>query len=447
METILAAGVFFSGFVKDMLCLPRPLSPPLTRITMSGSAALEYGFPSTHSTNAVSVAAYAILLLRQNESNISPEMSRNLQILAYLYASSIVLGRVYCGMHGFFDVIVGSLLGVAIAYAQFYLGPLKDEYLFSGTFQSLFVIFLVICVLVRIHPEPADNCPCFDDSVAFAGVVLGCDLGAWHFAQSRYNDGRSSYPSTVPFSIEELGWPKVIGRIVLGVVTVFLWRATAKPTLLKTLPPIFRVIENLGLDLPRRFFKPASQYKSVPYQRDDDNVIPSARDIPNMLTNIHRRRAISVGPQSEADAYEALAYRKKRRRDSLKGLQVPISPTSPTKESEQGKDYFATSTQTASHSRKRSLSLEEFRAQMGTSPAVLSPNAVLTPDTRNINDKVDMDPNAEDEMDRTELFATVLKPRVRYDVEVVTKLIVYSGIAWLAVEGNPILFYHIGLGM
>lgn len=253
METILAAGVYFSGFMKDMLCLPRPLSPPLTRITMSGSAALEYGFPSTHSTNAVSVAAYAILLLRQNETNISATTSWYLQVLAYFYATSIVLGRLYCGMHGFFDVVVGSLLGVIIAYAQFYLGPLKDEYLFSGTYKSLIIVFLVIAVLVRIHPEPADNCPCFDDSVAFAGVVLGCDLGAWHFARSRYNDHQSWYPSTVPFNIEVLGWPKVIARIMLGVVMVFLWRATAKPTLLKILPPIFRVMENLGLDLPRRF--------------------------------------------------------------------------------------------------------------------------------------------------------------------------------------------------
>jgi dihydrosphingosine 1-phosphate phosphatase len=36
---------------------------------------------------------------------------------------------------------------------------------------------------------------------------------------------------------------------------------------------------------------------------------------------------------------------------------------------------------------------------------------------------------------------------VRYDVEVVTRLIVYAGIGWIAVEWNPILFHVIGLGM
>lgn len=411
---------------------------------MSGSAALEYGFPSTHSTNAVSVAAYAILLLRQGDSNISPETSRYLQALAYFYASSIVLGRIYCGMHGFFDVICGSLLGVAIAFAQFYFGPAKDEYLFSGSFENVLIIFLVVLVLVRIHPEPADDCPCFDDSVAFAGVVLGCDVGAWHFSRSRYADLTAQYPSTVPFSIEALGWPKVVARIVLGVVMVFLWRTAAKPTLLKSLPPVFRVVEHLGLDLPRRFFKPASQYKSVPLQKDDDNVIPAARNIPNFLNNIRRRRAISVGPQSEADAYEALAYRKKRRRDSMKGSATPAPII---KDNEPAKDYFGTASKTASHSRKRSLSLEEFRAQMGASSTFLSPNTITTPYSPNMNGAAGMDSGAEDEMDRTELFSRVQKPRVRYDVEVVTKLIVYCGIAWIAVEGNPILFHHVGLGL
>lgn len=45
------------------------------------------------------------------------------------------------------------------------------------------------------------------------------------------------------------------------------------------------------------------------------------------------------------------------------------------------------------------------------------------------------------------MFSKLEKPRVRYDVEVITKLIVYAGIAWIAVEGAPILFETIGLGI
>lgn len=439
---ILAAGVYFSGFVKDLLCLPRPLSPPLTRITMSGSAALEYGFPSTHSTNAVSVAVFSILLLRDDSSPFNQQTSIYLQVLAYFYAFSIVLGRLYCGMHGFFDVFWGSVLGAVIAFGQFYLGPARDDWLLSGTVQTVMVTGAIIAILVRIHPEPADDCPCFDDSVAFAGVIFGIDLGCWHYAHSDYSDKTAWHPSTVPFSVEGLGWPRVVARVLLGVLVVFIWRAVAKPSLLKVLPPIFRRVENLGLDLPRRYFKPASQYKTVPDQGNGDNVIPSARDIPSMLTNLRRRRAVSVGPQSEADAYEALAYREKRRRDPAKSTETPAIQQT---ENSNGQDYFNTVSMTASHSRKRSLSLEEFREQMGTSANMLSPMAVASPLPANGHTEAEM--KAEAERYKSELFATVQKPRVRYDVEVVTKLIVYSGIAWLAVEGNPILFHHIGLGL
>jgi len=407
---------------------------------MSGSAALEYGFPSTHSTNAMSVAVFAILLLNDERNTLSTTVTVYLQILAYLYAFSIVLGRVYCGMHGFFDVVCGSLLGALIAVTQFYLGPVRDEWLFSESAQGLIISILVVLVLVRTHPEPADNCPCFDDSVAFAGVVVGIDLGSWHFAKTQYIDPLAAYPSTVPFDIHELGWIKVAARIVLGVVVIFVWRAVMKPTLLGALPPIFRVIEQLGLDLPRRFFKPASQYKTVPDQRDDDNVIPSARDIPHLLNNFRHRRAISIGPQSEADAYEALAYRQKRRRDSLKEAEVPSTST------KKEKDYFSGASTTATRTRKRSASLEEFREQMGASSAVLSPYVVVTPPGANAGANPSQH-SAQDEMDKNELFGGIQKPRVRYDVEVVTKLIVYTGIGWLAVEGNPILFHHLRLGI
>ena len=132
---------------------------------MSGSAALEYSFPSTHSTNAVSVAVYALFALNSPDSSITGRMNFMMQLLFSWYAFSIVLGRVYCGMHGFFDVIIGSLLGVLLGVIQCVYGDDFDEYLYSGTFKEPFIILLIILVLVRIHPEPADDCPCFDDSV------------------------------------------------------------------------------------------------------------------------------------------------------------------------------------------------------------------------------------------------------------------------------------------
>lgn len=406
---------------------------------MSGSVALEYGFPSTHSANAMSVAMYSIHLLRTGESAGTP-INTALQGLSYFYFFSIALGRLYCGMHGFFDVIWGTALGAAIAFIQCKYGDAFDLLLYEGNIQQLIIAVLVVCVLIRIHPEPADDCPCYDDSVSFTGVVTGIFIGCWHYAHSGWSLDDPA-PATVPFDLERMGWIVATARILSGVIIIFAWRALMKPTLLKMLPPIFRTIEHYGLTLPRRYFTPASQYKTVPEQHNDDNVIPSARDIPGLL---RRRRAISVGPQSEADAYEAMAYRDKHRRDSMQLSTVEASPPSSPRGAHFADDTKENGTLVKGN-RKRASSLEQFKAQMGMGAEAVSPTAVDEPSSPQ--------PSSPDEDARMEalqtkmLFASVKKPRVRYDVEVVTKLIVYCGIGWLAAEINPLIFEKVGLGL
>ena len=392
MVNVLAHGVFWSGFIKDLLCLPRPLSPPLKRITMSGSAALEYGFPSTHSTNAVSVATYVLITLQQQPPS---EFRSATEYISYFYAISIILGRLYCGMHGFFDVVVGSALGAFLTFLQTTYGALLDSWLFEGTLKNPLIAVLLLLILVRIHPEPADDCPCFDDSVAFAGVLMGVTVGSWHYANSGLAWNQPA-PATVPFSYERIGLLKACIRIFLGVFLIFAWRGIMKPALLAFLPPVFRFVEQYGLTLPRKFFMRASQYKTVPALRKDDNVIPSASSIPTLITSLRhpRRRAISVGPQSEADAYETLAYREKRRRDSI---------------SSQGGGRSSTYQQ-AIHN-----------GDLQESPIEDSATTIV------VDEGGAGDFGGDGTSDDRELFANLEKPRVRYDVEVITKLIVYSG--------------------
>ncbi|KAJ4368148.1 Long-chain base-1-phosphate phosphatase [Neocucurbitaria cava] len=454
---MLAAGVYWTGFLKDMLCLPRPLSPPLARISMSGSAALEYGFPSSHSANAVSVAFYAIYMLRQSAHEYHPHVNTGLQALFYFYALSIIVGRLYCGMHGFLDVVVGSTMGALITAFQLVYGDWMDSWIFSGNYQDIIVATLVVCVLVRIHPEPADDCPCFDDSVSFSGVVIGINLGAWHYAQTGYAL-QDAYPSSVPFSLQEMGIIKATLRILLGVVVIFVWRATMKPALFKLLPPLFRLLEQARLNLPRAFFLNASKYTSIQPFADDDNVIPPASELPHMLKNLAhpRKRSVSVGPQSAADAYETLAYRNRRRRESINSLDgaVPeeatwspstaLKPQTPALEKAEpllGAGLLPTPTASRVHS---------YEQMMGTGRVYQVEKNMTPPESEaDVAGEVlqfTQSPT-EEENEKREIFMMLTKPRVRYDVEVVTKLIVYTGIAWIAVGGNPILFELVGLGM
>ncbi|KAH0340336.1 sphingosine-1-phosphate phosphohydrolase-like protein, partial [Aureobasidium melanogenum] len=451
---MLALGVFLSGWIKDLVCLPRPLSPPLQRITMSGSAALEYGFPSTHSTNAVSVAFYFLYQLHTSAYEVA-EPQRTLGLcLGYFYAISIVLGRMYCGMHGFFDVIVGSTLGALIAVLQLAYGTSFDDWIAAGSWTHPAIVFAIVLLAVRFHPEPADNCPCYDDSVAFAAVVLGCQLGHWHFAGTSVAMVGEA-PATVFFSLEKLGWFKTLARVVGGVVIVFLWRAMMKPLLLRYLPPLFRFLETSGATLPRRFFTRASEYKRVPPLRQDDNVIPSASDIPGMLSNLRhpRKRGISVGPQSEADAREFIANRERKRRESRSSADGNDSRPQLIKPSGGSLELESTK------QKRREDELDSFGvatplATPGQKGDLLRPNPFtalpLTPPASDSGNGSDM--GREDKEDREDaeqdhqMFLALAKPRVRYDVEVVTKLVIYAGIAWLAVEGNPLLFEFTGVG-
>ena len=160
-------------------------------------------------------------------------------------------------MHGFFDVTIGTALGALISVIQCLYGTKLDDYIHNGSYEAPFIVVLIILVLVRIHPEPADDCPCFDDSVAFAGVMIGVEIGCFHYARSGLS-WDDPVPATAPFLLEEVGLVRATLRIIVGVFVVFTWRALMKPTLLKILPPIFRIGEKLGLNLPRRFFKQAS---------------------------------------------------------------------------------------------------------------------------------------------------------------------------------------------
>jgi hypothetical protein len=409
---------------------------------MSGSAALEYGFPSTHSANAVSVAVYGMLMLRRDTNTLSPTTTLALESLAYFYAVSIVFGRLYCGMHGFVDVIIGSLTGAAISLVEFYYAPGIEAWLYSSNYLAPLAIALLIIVLVRIHPEPADDCPCFDDSVAFAGVMIGVEGGTWRFARFSRIAHVYNGPNAT-FELAALGWPRVIARLVFGVAVVFAWREVMKPTLLRFLPHLYRVIETHGLSLPRRFFVPASEYKDVPLHVRDDTVLPNVSDFPKLVRSIRgpgRGRSVSIGPQSAADAYETLAYRERRRRESLgsdAGGGGVRGKRSLSRLREKAEAITVKDGGCSQVSGVQSVGrLAEYEKMMGAGTVAAGPRLDVQGAGRGAG-RAGMYPGEDDELDDEEVFSNLVKPRVRYDVEVVTKLVVYTG------EFSPVTYHEV----
>jgi len=173
-----------------------------------------------------------------------------------------------------------------------------------------------------------------------------------------------------------------------------------------------------------------------------------------------RKRGVSIGPQSEADAREYIATREQRRRDSRSSVDGTVA--TPLRRLDEGaaSSYFEQNLPPAiadeddfdspggrkptprlcGEARRTMLSPGNFPTQPLTPPA--SDNGQAS----DYNDSNEREMEEESRMDSA-MFLALEKPRVRYDVEVVTKLVVYAGIAWLAAEGNPLLFEFAGLGM
>lgn len=184
-----------------------------------------------------------------------------------------------------------------------------------------------------------------------------------------------------------------------------------KPALHYYLPPLYRFIESIGLSLPREHFTPAScvtcplivlrlltlknrEYKKVPSL--PDNILFGLSEIPTLIHNIRRPRSDSVGPQSAADAYEALACRDKRRRESI-GTNQSRSPSIVR-------------------------DAAKYEGEMGN--GYTDSKASVFP----CHDEGDEgDDDGDDEKAEVEVFMKIERPRVRYDVEIVTKLVVYAG--------------------
>lgn len=312
---VLGFGIYISGCLKDYFCLPRPRSPPLHRITMSGYTAKEYGFPSSHSANATAVT---LVLFHYYMKEVYGSISFTLHVAVccciFVYYFLLIFGRVYCGMHGFLDIVVGSILGVLCVLFRLLAVKYWDSFLLDGSrgyFAMPLLIVIAVALLIHFHAQPVDDCPCFDDSVAFIGVLMGLEITHYFFARWSYvnqvvdvSQGITT-TVTVPYSYASLGLVKSILRVVVGVGLVVIWKAISKKVLLRVLPPIY---SRIGFYIPRNYFRPVSEssdsfntiYDDSMKRINDDEIA----DFPKFVKHFASKPVDKQGPESQVDVYE-----------------------------------------------------------------------------------------------------------------------------------------------
>ena len=60
------------------------------------------------------------------------------------------------------------------------------------------VIISLGAILVNQHAEPVDDCPCFEDAIAFVSVVIGTTVGKWHAANWGFDINSGYFVSKTP---------------------------------------------------------------------------------------------------------------------------------------------------------------------------------------------------------------------------------------------------------
>ncbi|KAF5389709.1 hypothetical protein D9757_005966 [Collybiopsis confluens] len=496
---IMGGGVYSTSFIKDLVCSPRPLAPPVTRLTL-GNHHLEYGFPSTHSTNSVSIALFFFGYIHTFLDPSQTTVYWLSTVLLALYAFSIVGGRIYTAMHSFVDCIFGVLLGGLVWWSvtdQFgglglgrrlhdwvvcaasglpypapnsalnsytFIDTILSSRVFSYTLSPPLILSSVFLLIINQHPQPIDDCPCFEDAVATGAVVYGALLGSWvttyfhldnlvqrvggprpqlgsgwqilnNSSISAVTSLASTYntSSAATTEIWTLLAPQPfiyttplfilvsIAKLVLGVAIIFIWRLLAKSVLSVLLPAIFRLVAKgvgfvrwrLGLrwlGMPnRRFYLPATEYTgSVPglglgfgaqgrdggeEEEGDEGMggqwsrpmsVPSVIDLPSTLkASVEEQGGIGSAPYAYTSPYAA-----------LKG------------------------------GRARGLRRVNGGSDDGTDKRVSQVN----------------DDEGKEEGASARRFR-------HYDADVLTKVIVYAGMAIISTEFSPLVFELLGWGV
>jgi undecaprenyl-diphosphatase len=104
---ITIADQFSSGLIKPMIERLRPCHEaslaPLLRLPVGCGG--QYGFMSSHASNAFAVAIFLILVYKKKTF-----------LLLLVWASLVSYSRMYLGVHYFTDIMAGAITGAAAGY-------------------------------------------------------------------------------------------------------------------------------------------------------------------------------------------------------------------------------------------------------------------------------------------------------------------------------------------
>ncbi|KAM9318406.1 sphingosine-1-phosphate phosphatase 2 [Pholidichthys leucotaenia] len=223
-----ALVMYIGQALKDILKLPRPLSPPVVKLERRVDA--EYGLPSTHAMAATAIS-FTVLLSASSRVQFHFEVG----LLAAVMVSALVsLSRLYTGMHSVLDVICGVLLSSGLLLFTYPFWENFDHFQLTSPISPIVAVVLLLFLSYK-YPELDHYSTTRGDTTTILACCAGSSVGYWVNVQL----GQTfEPPGPLPVPLPALtvkGLALGTGRFLVGAVALVGTRQIAKTVSLRVL--------------------------------------------------------------------------------------------------------------------------------------------------------------------------------------------------------------------
>ncbi|XP_059187525.1 sphingosine-1-phosphate phosphatase 2 [Centropristis striata] len=248
--------MYIGQVMKDVLKLPRPLSPPVVKLETRVDA--EYGLPSTHAMAATAIS-FTVLLSAQSRFQFQFEVGL---LIALTVSSLVCLSRLYTGMHSVLDVICGALISAVLLLITYPYWETFDHFQLRSLISPL-VGFSLPLFLSYTYPELDHYSTTRGDTTTILGVAAGCSVGYWVDEQlGQTFEPQGALPVPLP-ALTAAAVARSVARFLVGGVALVGTRQVVKTLSLQVLYSWYRVPKSD--DSARRRREIEVPYKFVTY--------------------------------------------------------------------------------------------------------------------------------------------------------------------------------------
>uniref|UniRef100_H2Y4T9 Phosphatidic acid phosphatase type 2/haloperoxidase domain-containing protein n=1 Tax=Ciona savignyi TaxID=51511 RepID=H2Y4T9_CIOSA len=217
---LMGIGFYTTGYLKTLLCLPRPPRPPVVPL----EKAFDWALPSHHSLLGVIMPWYIWLYTKLHYELSTLEMGVVCTLIV-LWSFGVLFSRLYLGVHSPADIVCGGIVGVLVLSLWMQVDDYVDLYISQQRLEPQIQLILFFLFLLCLHPVAEPGNPSFCDTCILFGVVTGIVLGR---SQRSRLLGMSGLLETHP-GLDFITFTQfTLSRVVIGGICMLVTKAITK---------------------------------------------------------------------------------------------------------------------------------------------------------------------------------------------------------------------------